>query len=307
MRALGLLLLAVVACTPDFAAQSDVTDLRILAVQADPPEAQYDSGSSPPTVDPVVITVLAADPRSSSSMTMTFQLCAPTDSRRCDDGPATDPVVRALSPTKLHVSPAALLQALAADDLKGFGGVRVQFSFSVDDGDARGPAYGSKVLLFSPRGGTPNRNPVIEDLQLTQAGVSFGPGTVAPEATLELPLGAEIGLRPRITEGSRERYATVDYRGNPVTLLEQPRYSFFVTPGAEIGVDNADEPLEGIAAPPDGLSWIAARKEGATGTLWIVVRDGRGGESWARFSWKAVAATPNAWQPPGGHARPVHR
>jgi hypothetical protein len=304
MRALVLLLSAALACTPDFAAQSDVSDLRVLAVQAEPPEAQYDAQSSPPTVDPVVVTVLAADPRSSSPMTMTFQLCAPTDSRRCDDGPATDPVVRALSPTILEVPPAALLQALAADDLKGFGGVRVQFSFSIDDGDARGPTYGSKVLLFSPRGGSPNRNPRIDDLQLTQAGVAFGPGAVPPETTLELPLDVEIGLRPRLAQGSREQYATVDYRGNPVTLEEQPRYSFFVTPGAEIGVDNADEPIDGVA-PPDGLSWIAARKADATGTLWIVVRDGRGGESWAKFSWKSVAATPSASRPPAARARPA--
>ena len=305
MRALLLASLVVAAaCTPDFAAASDVGDLRILAVQAEPPEAQYDASSTPPTVDQMVVTVLAADPRAANPMTMTFQLCAPTDSRRCDDGPATDPVVRALSPTPLQVPATALLNAIAADDLKGFGGVRVQFSFSVDDGDPGGPVYGSKVLLFSPRGGVPNRNPVIQDLLLTQAGVAFGPGTVAPEATLELPLGVEIGLRPRVAPGSREQYTTVDYRGNTVTLEEQPRYSFFVTPGAEIGVDRADEPLDGVA-PPDGLSWIAARAAGAAGTLWIVVRDGRGGESWARFSWKAVAATPSASRPLAGRARPV--
>jgi len=307
MRASVLLLLLAAACTPDFAAQSDVTDLRILAVQAEPPEAKYDPSQSPPAVDPVVVTVLAADPRTANPMTMTFQLCAPTDSRRCDEGPATDPVVRALSPTTLQVPPAALMQALSADDLKGFGGVRVQFSFSVDDGDARGPVYGSKVLLFSPRGGTPNRNPLIQDLRLTQAGVTFDPETVSPGTTLELPLDVEIGLRPELTAGSLERYTTTDYRGHPVTLPEQPQYSFFVTPGAEIGVDTAFEPLEGRVAPPDGLSWIAARTAGATGTLWVVVRDGRGGESWVSFAWKAVASTPSSWRPPTARARPVRR
>src|SRR5205814_3414957 len=128
----------------------------------------------------------------------------------------------------------ALLQALSADDLKGFGGVRVQFSFSVDNGSAS-PVYGSKVLLFSPRGGMPNHNPSIHDLVLTEAGAPFGPeGGVSPDGRLELPLDVEIGLRPELTAGSREPYVTTDYRGNPVSLTEQPRYSFFVTPGAEI-------------------------------------------------------------------------
>jgi hypothetical protein len=80
---------------------------------------------------------------------------------------------------------------------------------------------------------------------------------------------------------------TTDYRGNQVSITEQPRYSFYVTPGAEIGVDSADEPLDGVA-PPDGLSRITARVAGAKGTLWIVVRDGRGGESWASWCWQAV-------------------
>ena len=309
MRVLSLLLLAA-ACTPDFASQSDVTDLRVLAVQAEPPEAQYDATSSPPSIDPVRVTILAADPRTATPMTMTFQLCAPTDTRRCDDGPATAPVVMPLRPLDLQVPPAALLEALNADDLKGFGGVRVQFSFSVENGDPEGPVYGSKVLLFSPRGGTPNRNPLLKDVQLTQDAVPYGPGTADPSAApcdqatpIDLPIDVEIGLRPRLQEGAREQYVTTDYRGNQVTLTEQPRYSFYVTPGAEIGVDSADEPLDGVA-PPDGLSRITARVAGAKGTLWIVVRDGRGGESWASWCWQAVAPTPSAWRPATGRARP---
>jgi len=197
-----------------------------------------------------------------------------------------------------------------ADDLKGFGGVRVQFSFSVENGDPEGPAYGSKVLLFSPRGGIPNQNPLLNDVLLTRDGVTFGPGSVAPSAgtcdqatPIDLPLDLEIGLRPRLQNGSREQYVTTDYRGNQVSLTEQPRYSFYVTPGAEIGVDSADEPLDGVA-PPDGLSRITGRAAGAKGTLWIVVRDGRGGESWANWCWQTIPAiTPSSSRPASGHAR----
>jgi hypothetical protein len=244
-------------------------------------------------------------------MTLTFQLCAPTDSRRCDEGPATAPVARPLGPFDLQLPAQALLEAIDADDLKGFGGVRVQFSFSVENGDPEGPAYGSKVLLFSPRGGIPNQNPLLNDVLLTRDGVTFGPGSVAPSAgtcdqatPIDLPLDVEIGLRPRLQDGSREQYVTTDYRGNQVSLTEQPRYSFYVTPGAEIGVDSADEPLDGVA-PPDGLSRITGRAAGAKGTLWIVVRDGRGGESWANWCWQTIPViTPSSSRPASGHARP---
>ena len=73
---------------------------------------------------------------------------------------------------------------------------------------------------------------------------------------------------------------TTDLRGNSVSLTEQPRFSFFVAPGAEVDRDTADEPLD-HKAPPDGLSRITLHS--TPGTLWIVVRDGRGGESWVEF------------------------
>jgi hypothetical protein len=295
MRALIAALIAAAACTPDFQAASEVRDLRILGVQAEPPEAQYDPSASPPTVDPVVVTVLAVDPRDGGiPMTMTYQLCAPTDSRRCDTGFATEPIPQALRPTTLQLDPATVKNALSADDLKGLGGIRVQFSFFIENGS--GPVFGSKVLLFSPPGGKPNHNPAIANLSLTRDGGTYDPATVNPGDTLELPLDAEIGLRPNLTADSREEYVVTDYRGNRVDQTEQPRYSFFVSPGAEIGVDSADEPLDG-GAPPDGLSWIAARSLPAAGDLWIVVRDGRGGESWVRFPWKTREATRAASRP----------
>jgi hypothetical protein len=280
MRALALLALACAsACTPDFAAPSAVTDLRILAVQAEPPEAQYDDAG----VDPVQLHVLAVDPRDAGSIVLHAQLCARTDSRRCDGGPTLDLGEQPLSATLL-VPPEVVSQARNSDDLKGLGGIRVQYSFSVQDDGPK--VYGSKVLLFSPRGGTPNRNPVLSQVNLTRDGQPFG--VARPGDTVVLPGGVEIGLRPVLADGSREHYVTTDLRGNLVTLQEQPRYSFYVTPGGEFSADTADEPLDG-GAPPDGLSRLTGHS--GDGGLWIVVRDGRGGESWTELRW-SVAATP---------------
>ena len=265
------------ACTPDFEASSDVRDLRVLAVQAEPPEAQFDAT----TADPVDLHVLTVDPRTAAPITLHAAICAPTDSHRCDEGPfiTRDLGTRPLS-TTLLIPPEFVALAQADDDLKGLGGIRVQYSFSVDHGDGSGTVYGSKVLLYSPRGGTPNQNPAIASVQLSREGLKLGE-LVAPGETLQLPQNVEIGLRPRVTDASIESYVTTDLRGNPVSLKEQPRYSFFVAPGAEVDRDTADEPLEGVMAPPDGLSRITLHS--APGTLWIVVRDGRGGESWVTF------------------------
>jgi len=301
MRALEILLVAcAVACTPDFAAPSDVTDLRVLAVQADPPEAQFDDAG----VEPVQVTILAVDPRSPAPIEVRAQLCAPTDSRRCDQGQPIGDVPDAGLSTALPLTsdfPDFLRSVAQRDDLNGFGGIRVQYSFSIENGG--GPVYGSKLLLFSPRGGTPNHNPAVIGVRLTRDGVAYGRTDPSPGDTIELPAEVEIGLLPLIPTTICEEYVTTDFRGNPVSLTEQPRYSFFVTRGAEIGVDTADEPLDGVP-PPDGLSRITAHS--GDGTLWIVVRDGRGGEAWARFGWKAVPdAMPTSSRPAPARCPPV--
>jgi len=292
MRALAVIpMLLAAACTPDFAAPSDVTDLRVLAVQAEPPEAQFDDAG----VDPVRVSILAVDPRTPAPIAVTAQLCAPTDSRRCDEGQPIIDVPDAGLSTALALPSGFLLSAAQLDDLNGFGGIRVQYSFLLHNGDAAGPVYGSKVLLFSPRGGVPNRNPLVTGVRLTRDGVAYGDSDPSAGETIELPSEVEIGLLPLIPPDTCEQYMTTDYRGNEVRLTEQPRYSFFVTPGAEIGVDTADEPLDGVS-PSDGLSRIKAHS--GEGTLWIVVRDGRGGESWARFQWTAVpGAKPTSPRP----------
>jgi hypothetical protein len=278
-----LILIMVTACTPDFDSPSDVFDLRVLAVQAEPPEAQFDKSG----VDQVEVHVLAVDPAARDLATMTAALCAPTDSKRCGSGPQLP------LPTQKHRAgdefrwtvslPKAVIEfAQNNDDLKGLGGIRVMLSIAVDDGDPHGPVYASKTLLYSPRGKPPNHNPLMTGVQLTRDGKDAG--KLNPGDALALTPGVQIGLRPLLDPNAREEYDTTDLRGNTVHLKEDPVYSFFTTPGAELDRDGADEPLDGVA-PPDGLARIQARSGGGSGTLWIVVRDGRGGESWLAFSW----------------------
>lgn len=276
--AVGCAAAALCACTPDFQAPSQVTDLRILAVQAEPPEAQYDASS----VDSVQVTVLAVDPAHPGALVMDAALCGPTDSRRCDVAPVFPLGLLPLQ-TTIAVPPQALAAAVASDKLQGYGGIRVQLAFSIDDGDPAGPQFADKILLYTPRGGTPNHNPLLTSVQLSLDGAAQG--TLTPGQTLQLPVGVQIGLRPVLAPGARETYQVQDLQGHLITLTEDPAYAFFTLPGAQFDRDTATEPIDGVA-PPDGLTRIASTQRGS-GTFWIVVRDGRGGESWLSFPWSA--------------------
>lgn len=276
MRAAALLLL-LAACTPDFAAPSDVVDLRVLAVQATPPEARFDPDSG--IAEPVAVRLLAVDPSRDAGPPQTLQLeiCGPTDSRRCDTGPVIDAGTLPLSFTLPPIQAPSLV---ANDKLGGFDGIRVQLSFSLDDGS--GPVHGDKVVIYSPTTAPcpANRNPEMTGVQLTIAGADAG--VLAPDSALARE--TEYGLRPVLSPGAEEDYCTVDLRGNLVHLREQAHYAFFTAPGGEFDRDTADEPLDG-GAPPDGLSRFTPHAD--AGTVWIVVRDGRGGESWLTIPWTA--------------------
>jgi hypothetical protein len=284
------------ACTPSFAAPSEVSDLRVLAVQTEPPEAQFDqqgSGSNVAisNVDDVRVRILAVDPsRPGSFMTLVASLCAPTNSRRCEKGPRFD-LPRATRNTgeEFYATvPGPLLLpvigfAQSDDKLKGLGGIRVMFAFSVDDCSPSCAAFADKILLYSRRGTPPNHNPTLTGLSITLNGVFVK--TVAPGEPLALPRGTMYGVRPIPAAGAAEEYDTTDLQGRPVHLKEQLSYAFFTTPGAEFDRDTAYEPLDGVA-PPDGLTRVDAFGRGTdSNTIWVVVRDGRGGESWVSFPW----------------------
>ena len=293
MRAVSLLLLCA-ACTPNFQSASDVVDLRVLAIRSDPPEAQMDLDAG--TVQDVTVQVLVADSSPSLSATMTGLLCLPTDSLTCDAAspfklpPVTQPVGRAFS-YPLRVPPDTLRGALANDKLNGLGGVRVQLQINVTAGSPAKVVSAEKILLFSRNDHVPNHVPLLDAVDVTFDGGA--PSTLKPGETLQLVQGKTFGLRPRphtcdagTCPNGIESYDTLDLSGKVIHLTEQFAYSFFTTAGAELDRDGADEPRDG-GAPPDGLARIDSTGAADGGTLWIVVRDGRGGESWITLPWQS--------------------
>jgi hypothetical protein len=282
-----LFLCAAAACTPDFQSQSQVIDLRVLAVQAEPPEAQFDADGG--AVDPVKLTVLAVDPvRPSSLATLSASLCEPTDAGLCNEAlslpqPTLTRDGGTLFTTTLEVPQPVLAQAAGASDLGAFDGIRVQYSFSVADGDPAGPQTGEKVVIYSPRGGhAPNKNPILRGVSAIEP--DGGSTFLADGQLLAAQPGVDIGLTPLLPPDQIERYTTTDLRGNLIDLIEFPAYSFFTTPGGQFDRETASEPVDGGVAPPQGLTRFQA-PDGGSGTLWVVVRDGRGGESWLTIPW----------------------
>jgi hypothetical protein len=301
---LSLLCASASSCTPNFQNASDILDLRILAAQAEPAEAQYDENGA----DDVQVRVLAPDPRSAPA-TLRWQICQPTDSLRCDgfqvflSGQVSRQSGDEFPPVTVSIPLFVVQAVVASDKLGGLGGIRAQFSFSVEDGDPAGPAYGEKVLLYSKRGTAPNHNPNMTGVQLSKNGVPARVPVFAPGQEMCLSAGVQYGVRPVLAPDARETYTATDLQNNTVTLTEDPSYAFFTTPGATMDRDGATEPVDG-KAPPDGLARIQANN--GHGTFYIVIRDGRGGQSWISFPWLIpFGATPCGPADDLGHpARP---
>jgi hypothetical protein len=283
-----LLFLALAACTPNFQDRDVVVDLRVLAVTAEPPEALYDVDAG--TVDSVSLTYLVVDPaRPQNTAIFSAHACQPTDSRRCDSGlafalpSATGDTAHDTFHETLAIPPSVLGSAEQLAKLGGYNGIEVQVSFAVDDGDPAGVAEGDKVVVYSPAGTTPNHNPTMIGVDTSVGGVRTG--SLIPGQTLNVQAGVDNGLRPVLATNAIETYTIKDLNGKEITLTESPTYSFYTTAGGSFDRDTANEPDNGVA-PPDGLTRFTAAGR-SSGTLWIVVRDGRGGESWLTYPWVA--------------------
>jgi hypothetical protein len=298
------------ACTPSFQSSEVVVDLRVLGIKAEPPEALVDGsidagGNLTVTaVEDITVTALLFDPvHPSQAASVLPTLCLPSDGVRCGPSAIDLTTVLGAQPqvsfslshqvkgSQLAQLQQLLIAAVKDDKLKGFGGIKVQLMLSVDTQDPAGVQTALKTLLFSPRteAGNPNKNhnPTATGLKLIELDNDSELGRVAVGETLNLKLGVQVGLRPLLADGSIEEYDTFDLQGKQVHLREDLSWSFYTTEGGDLDRGSADEPLAGVADPPAGLVRFTAVRAGQ-GTLWAVVRDGRGGSSWTLHPWKAT-------------------
>ncbi|HVE85640.1 MAG TPA: hypothetical protein VND93_22455 [Myxococcales bacterium] len=310
-RALAALLL-LAGCTGSLDTSGRVHDLRMLGLRAEPPEVTLAAAFLPdgsivgrplPPLPPITLTGLIADPAGAGrEVAYTFSTChqRDADTSRCLE---SSPGYRELGsgtvvPAALGAEPsvtftptyADLSGALKVDPYHGFGGLPVFTQLEIHAGDEA--VVGEKRVVFTaslqplPPA---NRNPAI-------AGITFADAPWGESDVAAFNGQVERGLRGATVSSDNpvhvlpdasliEEYDRPTLDGSdPVHFTETWRYAFFTTMGsfspATTG-GNDGPPIGGGDENGARTRWVPDLDEpGGPVTVWVVIRDGRGGESW---------------------------
>lgn len=308
----------IVACLPPQEDPTAVIDLRVLGISLEPPEVVLEGCDAPlllrlvqgadgglssadpkllaellaAAVRPVAFKALIGDPKGGGRL-LDYRLraCANTGDRACDD--AGDFVElgsgRASGGTlELTVLPAAqvlddgqdtplLLEVLNQDGNKGLGGIRVPLVLELASEDGRERVFAQKLMvytcqLFPER--TANVTPRLPGL--------LWRGEPWPEGEVRQHSGREeVPLAPVDFSALEESYVVPSFTLERVALEESWKLNWLTTSGTMRaygtgGTDFAGETgRHQNAWRPDPLA-----TEPAEVRLYVVARDGRGGESW---------------------------
>lgn len=299
----------------DFEDRTEVEDLRVLAVAAERPEimvlVELNEGaeaSDAPlftvTADPAPTTVrvLVVDPRApEASLTYRVEACPYDEALRCDPFPddLRLPVVERGTGTpevlEFEFAPSKdmLNRWLAADPFQGYGGLFVMLDIEITRGAET--VHAAKIVTYNvpfvpaasdqppPPPKLPNRNPVISALRFDDR------LTAQDDEVVTLEAGRSYELEPVFDRHTlAERYPVPTFpdpeTGEPGyrVLEEKLQLEFYATAG-----DLGDATLESrtVLGEVEELktTWEApADPEDREVTLWVVIRDDRGGCSWTR-------------------------
>jgi hypothetical protein len=297
---LAILLVALLAaCSPGFESPSEVNDLRILAVQVEPPEALYASDAlgiptdlaafEPPMTR---VRLLVANPvAASEKLSYEVGACILGEGQECEPDKPNPAFGSGKSlPGVIEVEatlPLDLVMASAeADMAKGFFGSAVWMKGEVSDGETDVP-FLKAFLVLPDYGGlrTPNRNPRITELRQGKKKESE-PLELADDGALEVEAGGDaVRILPVIPEEDREAYMVLTFELEEKELTEEMTVRFY----ADCGSWNGDETTEvlDIAFETEedrknkdlSLEWTPP-DEPAECTLWFVAMDARGGIGW---------------------------
>ncbi|MCA9666809.1 MAG: hypothetical protein KC503_14515 [Myxococcales bacterium] len=286
---LGALLVAG-ACTPDFEDPWLVKDLRILAIAADPPEVLVPIGPLPAQAPKVNVRTLVVDPRKAADATVRWWVRAcSADEDNCDDAAYAEDIV-APKTTRLDAiqfevvaSLELITKSLENDIFRGFGGVPVLVELHIDDPD--GPeVIGLKRLVYGvidPPQKVGNKNPVLDVIKADDAPIA---------AKVEAKAGDKVVFLPEPVDTSKEKYVVRTFTGGERTLDEYLSYFFFVTSGALSHERTGGKPnqfVENKKVEDITSEWTAPEEPGS-GTLWVVVRDDRGGATWTAVPYEVT-------------------
>lgn len=280
------------ACKPDFGERiSAIGATRVLAVRADPPEAA-------PGTDRVSYTLLVASPEGTvEAPAASFAYCA-TPKLLTENGAVSAACLRdGVAP--IGDARGSIAAVVPADACFTFGPETKSQDQRPRDADVTGGFYQPvRATVSAPEGPIvafgferircklanapadaaeafardyhPNANPTLLPLAASIDG--------APIALDAIARGAHVTLRASWRAEDAERYVAFDPRAQAVVpRRESMRVSWFATGGAfehdRTGRDEDDEEIF------SDNGWTAPEADAAT--LWVVLRDARGGVAFA--------------------------
>jgi hypothetical protein len=313
-RLAALALPAVLACNPGFEPQYRVTDLRILAVRAevvvDPTDPRGADLADPNLDDTLQLEALIANPKGRADLSdvdVTWLACAPGDGGElppCVDpaflqDPASLRSAGAFEIAKGPKPPAFSLTALPAAARDAFAAaleaarhlalsqptyqcriyVEIPIVVVAESATGRRDVALKRVRLvqkpadaaYPYDGYAPNRNPAVKDaISAPDDGCVDGTSLALPAA---LPAGTTRTLCAQAAS-QPEVYFTCGADGTRNGTIESLSWQWYVTAGEfkDVGgLGNAEGSHLDFTTPQ------------GTFTLWLILRDGRGGEAWKPF------------------------
>jgi hypothetical protein len=300
-----------VACG-SFENPSIVIDLRIVGMQAEPPEqvAPVDPMNPLGTMfEDARVCAIVADPGAERRLRWEMTACAQNGDHRCNDperpslvlggGVIDDPDTSPTEQTMCATLPAGaellamLRDAIENDSLSGFGGVDLQVVLRVtpEGAGASQSIYGAKAVRYSPEfpeGRVANRNPTLIEIDVDRGdGVSFQlPMGRCAEQLSPIELGPKetIHLVPIEPASARESYVVPTFEGGSRMFTENLRYEWLAGAG-DWTRGGTGGPRDGAGnEPPLDTEWESPPEEDGLGAssvpLWIIQRDERGGSQW---------------------------
>jgi hypothetical protein len=268
MRSWGMLpvLLAGVgltcACNRSLPDPALVSGMRVLAVKGEPPEA-------PPGTE-IHFTALVADPNGAGRpIKRIWALCSPGEGGIGTCGNPANTLVLGTQLDATWTIPAAALDGLSPLDAQIGRDVYVVLAVQVDDGTGSVDQDRSEhdVAFKHVRVSTnsqPNKNPRLTKLTVEK--------TADPSNALTELAGQVLDLQSAAAPGSMEKWVSPD---GATSGVEDSRYTWLISGGSvDLDISYGDDA---------GRSANRWHSPGATGpaTLWVVLRDGRGGTDWA--------------------------
>lgn len=260
MRTRSILVAAafvVAGCNQALPDRALVTSLRVLAVRAEPPEAL------PGTA--VHFDALVADPLGRGRpLKRAWAICNPGEG---GVGTCGDPARTAILGSNLTADwtiPADALSGLNEEEAKLGRDVYVVLAVQFDDGTGQVDRADHDVAFKRVRistNGDPNRNPSLSSLQIDKNSADG----------LTVPGSSVLALEADASASSRQKWASP----GGASGIEDARFTWLISAGH---LDDAVTFADGDAAT--NRWYLPPASDAADLSLWVVLRDGRGGIDW---------------------------